>query len=254
LKIPAQLRLFGNTAASNISVLNACKAAGVECNPRQRLGRDEMPPSPVRLPMALVFRCAPRLPGAERTRHENHVDISKISDAAGTVYRPVTTSRASATALYMKEAVEWAARTAARTGENVKKGFYRKPTGYRPEWRVSAMRRLDREGSPGTLKVDLYRMKVAGATDAPLNDLVRMAASSSRKLRPSICRARPMAWLVRYFRCCHPAKAGSSTPRLVDSVAEHGILDHPPEPVIGGRSADPWRVMTAASELITTSY
>src|SRR5205823_825993 len=78
------------------------------------------------------------------------------------------------TALYMKEAVEWAAKNGGATGENVKKGFYQKkdwvPAGGEGICNPSTFTETDHRG---TLKVDLYRMKVAGATDAPLNDLVK---------------------------------------------------------------------------------
>ena len=105
-----------------------------------------------------------------------------MSDATGTAYRPVHYIAGVCTALYMKEAVEWAAKNGGATGENVKKGFYQKkdwvPAGMEGVCNPSTWTEKDHRG---TLKVDLYRMKVAGATDAPLNDLVRTARSSSRR-------------------------------------------------------------------------
>ena len=94
------------------------------------------------------------------------------------------------TALYMKEALEWAAKNGGATGENVAKGFYQKkdwvPAGMEGVCNPSTWTDKDHRG---TLKVDLYRMKVAGATDGDLNDLMARAPSSSRRSRPSTCRA-----------------------------------------------------------------
>ena len=53
-------------------------------------------------------------------------EISKMSDPAGTAYRPVHYVAGVCTALYLKEAIEWAAKNGGVTGANVKKGFYQK--------------------------------------------------------------------------------------------------------------------------------
>ena len=107
-----------------------------------------------------------------------------MSDAAGTAYRPVHYIAGVCTALYMKEAVEWAAKNGGATGENVKKGFYQKkdwvPAGMEGVCNPSTWTEKDHRG---TLKVDLYRMKVAGATDAPLNDLVKNGGIKLEKVK-----------------------------------------------------------------------
>jgi branched-chain amino acid transport system substrate-binding protein len=118
-----------------------------------------------------------------------------MSDAAGTAYRPVHYIAGVCTALYMKEAVEWAAKNGGATGENVKKGFYQKadwvPAGMEGVCNASTWTDKDHRG---TLKVDLYRMKVAGATDAPLNDLVKNGGIKLEKVK-TIDLPRKADWL-----------------------------------------------------------
>ncbi|HEV7602241.1 MAG TPA: branched-chain amino acid ABC transporter substrate-binding protein, partial [Bradyrhizobium sp.] len=123
------------------------------------------------------------------------MEISKMSDAAGTAYRPVHYIAGVCTALYMKEAVEWAAKNGGATGENVKKGFYQKanwvPAGMDGVCNPSTWTEKDHRG---TLKVDLYRMKVAGATDAPLSDLVKKGTIKLEKIK-AIDLPRKADWL-----------------------------------------------------------
>ena len=63
----------------------------------------------------------------------------------------------------MKEALDWAAKNGGATGENVAKGFYQKkdwvPAGMEGVCNASTWTEKDHRG---TLKVDLYRSKVAG--------------------------------------------------------------------------------------------
>jgi branched-chain amino acid transport system substrate-binding protein len=95
----------------------------------------------------------------------------------------------------MKEPVEWAAKNGGATGENVKKGFYQKanwvPAGMEGVCNASTWTEKDHRG---TLKVDLYRMKVAGATDAPLNDLVKNGGIKLEKVK-TIDLPRKADWL-----------------------------------------------------------
>ena len=91
------------------------------------------------------------------------MEISKMSDPTGKVYRPVHYIAAVCTALYMKEALDWAAKNGGATGENVAKGFYQKkdwvPAGMEGVCNPSTWTEKDHRG---TLKVDLYRSKVSG--------------------------------------------------------------------------------------------
>jgi branched-chain amino acid transport system substrate-binding protein len=175
----ANYAYLGNTAVSNISVLNACKAAGVDVQFLGNVwGMDEnaakaagAAANGVVFPLRTAVAWGGNAPGMKTL-----MEISKMSDAAGTAYRPVHYIAGVCSALYTKEAVEWAAKNGGATGENVKKGFYQKkdwvPAGMEGVCNPSTFTDKDHRG---TLKVDLYRMKIAGATDAPLNELARTA-------------------------------------------------------------------------------
>src|SRR3954452_10244407 len=194
----ANYAYLGNTAGSNISVLNACKAAGVEVQFLGNVwGMDENAAKAagaaadgVVFPLRTAVAWGGNAPGMK-----TFMEISKMSDAAGTTYRPVHYIAGVCTALYMKEAVEWAAKNGGATGENVKKGFYQKanwvPAGMDGVCNASTWTEKDHRG---TLKVDLYRMKVAGATDAPLSDLVKKRAIKLEKIK-AIDLQRKTEWL-----------------------------------------------------------
>ena len=112
------------------------------------------------------------------------MEISKMSDPTGKVYRPVHYIAAVCSALYMKEAIDWAAKNGGATGENVAKGFYQKkdwvPAGMDGVCNASTWTDKDHRG---TLKVDLYRTKIAGATDGDLNDLMAKGAIKLEKVK-----------------------------------------------------------------------
>src|SRR6266850_623284 len=194
----ANYAYLGNTAGSNISVLNACKAAGVDVQFLGNVwGMDENAAKAagaaadgVVFPLRTAVAWGGNAPGMKTV-----MEISKMSDAAGTAYRPVHYIAGVCTALYMKEAVEWAAKNGGATGENVKKGFYQKadwvPAGMEGVCNASTWTDKDHRG---TLKVDLYRMKVAGATDAPLNDLVKNGGIKLEKVK-TIDLPRKAEWL-----------------------------------------------------------
>ena len=136
-------------------------------------------------PTASFFRCVRRVtwggdaPGMKTVR-----EISKMSDPTGKAYRPVHYIAGVCSALYMKEAIEWAAKNGGATGENVAKGFYQKkdwvPAGMEGVCNPSTWTEKDHRG---TLKVDLYRVKVAGATDGDLNDLMSKGTIKLEKVK-----------------------------------------------------------------------
>jgi branched-chain amino acid transport system substrate-binding protein len=78
------------------------------------------------------------------------------------------------TALYLKEAIDWAAKNGGVNGPNVKKGFYQKkdwvPAGMEGVCKPSTWTETDHRPM---MSVDLYRIKVNGPTDAPLNELIK---------------------------------------------------------------------------------
>src|ERR1700704_6209802 len=112
------------------------------------------------------------------------MDISKMSDPTGNVYRPVHYIAAVCSALYLKEALDWAAKNGDATGENVAKGFYQKanwvPAGMDGVCNASTWTDKDHRG---TLKVDLYRSKISGSTDGDLNDLIKKGTIKLEKVK-----------------------------------------------------------------------
>src|ERR1700751_2238344 len=183
----ANYAYLGNTAGSNISVLKACKAAGVDVQFMGNVwGMDENAAKaagdagngvvfPVRTAVGL---------GVDAPGMKTVMEISKMSDPSGTAYRPVHYVAAVCTALYMREAVEWAAKNGGATGPNVVKGFYHKkdwvPAGVEGVCNPATWTETDHRP---TTRVEIYRMKVAGATDAPLNDLAKNGTIKLEKVK-----------------------------------------------------------------------
>jgi branched-chain amino acid transport system substrate-binding protein len=112
------------------------------------------------------------------------MEISKMSDPSGKVYRPVHYIAAVCSSMYMKEALDWAAKNGGATGENVAKGFYQKanwvPAGMEGVCNASTWTDKDHRG---LMKVDLYRAKVSGATDGDLNDLMAKGTIKLEKVK-----------------------------------------------------------------------
>ena len=162
----ANYAYLGNTAASNISVLKACKTAGVDVQFLGNVwGMDENAAKTagdaadgVIFPLRTAVAWGGNAPGMKTV-----MEISKMSDPTGKVYRPVHYIAGVCTALYMKEALDWAAKNGGATGENVAKGFYQKkdwvPAGMEGVCNPSTWTEKDHRG---TMKVDLYRSKVSG--------------------------------------------------------------------------------------------
>jgi len=173
----ANYAYLGNTAGSNISVLKACKTAGVDVQFLGNVwGMDENAAKAagdaangVVFPLRTAVTWNGSAPGTKTLQ-----EVSKISDAAGTAYRPVHYIAGVCTAYYLKEAMDWAAKNGGVTGPNVKKGFYQKkdwvPAGLEGVCVPSTWTETDHRS---TLTVNLYRMKVSGATDAPVGDLIK---------------------------------------------------------------------------------
>ncbi|MFL5093505.1 MAG: ABC transporter substrate-binding protein [Xanthobacteraceae bacterium] len=173
----ANYAYLGNTAGSNISVLKACKNVGTEVQFLGNVwGMDENAAKAageaadgVVFPLRTAVIWGGDAPGMKTL-----MEVSKISDAAGTAYRPVHYVAAVCAAMYLKEAIDWAGKNGGVTGPNVKKGFYQKkdwvPAGMEGVCNPSTWSETDHRS---TLTVSLYRTKVSGATDAPLGDLIK---------------------------------------------------------------------------------
>ena len=194
----ANYAYLGNTAGSNISVLKACKAAGVDVQFMGNVwGMDENAAKAagdaangVVFPVRTAVAWGVDAPGMKTV-----MEISKMSDPSGIGYRAVHYVAAVCTALYMREAVEWAAKDGGAIGPNVVKGFYHKkdwvPVGMDGVCNPATWTETDHRP---TTRVEIYRMKVAGATDAPLNDLVKNGTIKLEKVK-TIDLPRKPEWL-----------------------------------------------------------
>lgn len=194
----ANYAYLGNTAASNISVMKACKTAGVDVQFLSNVwGMDENAAKAagdaadgVVFPLRTAVGWGGNAPGMKTV-----MEISKMSDPTGKVYRPVHYVAAVCTALYMKEAIEWASKNGGVTGPNVKKGFYQKadwvPAGMEGVCNPSTWTEKDHRP---TMKVDLYRAKVSGSTEGDLNDLMAKGTIKLEKVK-TIDLPRKAEWL-----------------------------------------------------------
>lgn len=183
----ANYAYLGNTAASNISVMKACKAAGAEVQFMSNVwGMDENAAKTagdaadgVIFPLRTAVSWGGDAPGMKTV-----MEISKMSDPTGTVYRPVHYVAAVCSAMYMKEALDWAAKNGGATGENVRNGFYQKkdwvPAGLEGVCNPSTW--TDKDHRP-TMKVDLYRSKITGSTDGEMNDVMKKGAVKLEKVK-----------------------------------------------------------------------
>ena len=183
----ANYAYLGNTAASNISVMKACKTAGVDVQFLSNVwGMDENAAKAagdaangVVFPLRTAVGWGGNAPGMKTV-----MEISKMSDPTGKVYRPVHYVAGVCTALYMKEAIEWAAKNGGVSGANVKKGFYQKkdwvPAGMEGVCNPSTWTEKDHRP---TMKVDLYRAKVSGSTEGDLNDLMARGTIKLEKVK-----------------------------------------------------------------------
>jgi branched-chain amino acid transport system substrate-binding protein len=167
--------------------MKACKAAGVEVQFMSNVwGMDENAAKTagdaadgVIFPLRTAVAWGGNAPGMKTVE-----EISKISDASGNVYRPVHYVAAVCSALYMKEALDWAAANGGATGENVRKAFYQKkdwvPAGMDGVCNPSTWTDKDHRG---TTKVDLYRAKVSGPTDGDLKELIAKGTIKLEKVK-----------------------------------------------------------------------
>lgn len=182
----ANYAYLGNTAGSNISVLKACHAAGVNVQFLGNVwGMDEnamkaagAAANGVVFPLRTGAVWNDNVPGMKMMKA-----ISKMSDKTGGAYRPIHYLAGACTALYMKEAMDWAAGNGGITGENIKKGMESKqnwvPKGADGVCKPSTWSAQDHRSM---LDVDLYRAEVKGATDASVPDLIKSGAIKMSKI------------------------------------------------------------------------
>jgi branched-chain amino acid transport system substrate-binding protein len=171
----ANYAYLGNTAGSNISVLRACQTAGVQVQFLGNVwGMDENAMKaageaangvvfPVRtaLTWGEITAQGQAAPGAATLRQ-----ISAVSDAAGTTWRPVHYIAGVCSAMLMVEAMETAAQGGGQiTGERIREGFYTRqnwvPRGFEGVCNPSNFAPDDHRGQ---LRVAIYRARVGGNT------------------------------------------------------------------------------------------
>jgi len=165
----ANYAYLGNTAGSNISVLRACQTAGVQVQFLGNVwGMDEnamktagVAANGVVFPVRTAVVWGQEAPGMANVQA-----ISRMSDTAGTAYRPVHYVAGVCSALLMVEAMEHAAQNnGAVNGERIREGFYARrnwvPRGMEGVCNPSNFAPDDHRG---TLRVGLYRARVTGDT------------------------------------------------------------------------------------------
>jgi branched-chain amino acid transport system substrate-binding protein len=177
----ANYAYLGNTAGSNVSVLKACKNAGVDVQFLGNVwGMDENAAKAagdaadgVVLPVRTRTLWTDEAPGM-KTVHE-------IGGSGN--YRPLHYIAGICTAFYIKEAMEWAAANGGITAVKIRDGMYARkdwvPKGMEGVCVPSTWSKTDHRP---TTEVLLYRARVTGATDAPLNDLMKSGAIKMEKV------------------------------------------------------------------------
>jgi len=175
----ANYAYLGNTAGSNISVLRACQTVGVNVQFLGNVwGMDEnamkaagTAANGVVFPVRTGAVWGGQAPGMETIRA-----ISRVSDQAGTAYRPVHYLAGACAAMLMVEAMETAATNGgAVTGERIRDGFYARqnwvPRGFDG---VCTPSTFTAEDHRGTMRVALYRAIVGGNTaQGTVDELMR---------------------------------------------------------------------------------
>ncbi len=167
----ANYAYLGNTAGSNISVLRACQTAGVNVQFMGNVwGMDEnamkaagTAANGVVFPVRTAAVWGQDAPGMRAVR-----EISRISDAAGTAYRPVHYIAGICSAMLMVEAMKTAGANGGQVAaERIREGFYARqnwvPRGFEGVCNPSNFAPDDHRG---TLRVAIYRAVVGGNTSA----------------------------------------------------------------------------------------
>jgi branched-chain amino acid transport system substrate-binding protein len=183
----ANYAYLGNTAGSNISVLRACNTAGVNVQFLGNVwGMDENAmkaageaANGVVFPVRTAVVWGQDAPGMQTMRA-----ISRISDATGNAYRPVHYLAGVCSAMLMVEAMEHAAQNGGQvTGERIREGFYARtnwvPRGFEGVCNPSNFAPDDHRG---TLRVALYRARVAGNTAQ--GSVAELMAAGTTRLEP----------------------------------------------------------------------
>jgi branched-chain amino acid transport system substrate-binding protein len=169
----ADYAYLGNTAGSNISVIKACDTVGsgvqfmgnvwgMDENAAKAAGQGA---DGVVFPLRTAAVWGGDAPGMDT--------VEKISAMSGADYRTVHYIAGVCTAMYMKEAIEWAKANGGVTGPNIRDGYYQKQ-----DWVPQGMDGVcipstwSAEDHRGMVEVPIYRVHVSGSTEAPLPELM----------------------------------------------------------------------------------
>ena len=160
---------LGNTAGSNISVLRACQAAGVNVQFLGNVwGMDENAMKAAGTAAnGVVFPVRTAAVWGQQAQGMANVQaISRGSDQAGNAYRPVHYLAGICSAMLLAEAMDTAAANGGQvTGERIRDGFYARqnwvPNGFDGVCAPSSFTPADHRGQ---LTVSLYRARVTGDT------------------------------------------------------------------------------------------
>jgi branched-chain amino acid transport system substrate-binding protein len=181
----ANYAYLGNTGGSNISVLKACETVGVDVQFLSNVwGMDEnamkaagTAADGVVFPVRTAVVWGEDAPGMKTVQ-----EISKISDASGSAYRPVHYISGICTAYYMKESMEWAAANGEVDGPAIKQGMYQKkdwvPAGLEGVCIPSTWTEDDHRGM---LKVNIYQANVKGAVGGSVGDAMKDGTMALQK-------------------------------------------------------------------------
>ena len=183
----ANYAYLGNTAGSNISVLRACQTAGVDVQFLGNVwGMDEnamkaagMAANDVVFPVRTSAVWGQEAPGMANVQA-----IGRISDAAGSAYRPVHYLAGICSAMLMVEAMDTAAANGGQvTGERIRDGFYARkdwvPRGFEG---VCAPSTFTPDDHRGQLRVALYRARVTG--DTSQGSVAELMRAGTMRLEP----------------------------------------------------------------------
>lgn len=177
----ANYAYLGNTAGSNVSVLKACKNAGVQVQFMGNVwGMDENAAK-------AAGDAADGVVLPVRTRAlwtDDSPGMKTVREIGGTgSYRPSHYIAGICTAFYIKEAMEWAAANGGISSTKIRDGMYARknwvPKGMDGVCVPSTWSKTDHRP---TTEVLLYRARISGATDAPLDELIKSGAVKMEKV------------------------------------------------------------------------
>jgi branched-chain amino acid transport system substrate-binding protein len=183
----ANYAYLGNTAGSNISVLRACQTAGVDVQFLGNVwGMDENAMKAAGTAAnGVVFPVrTSAVWGQEAPGMANVQAIGRISDTAGSAYRPVHYLAGICSAMLMVEAMDTAAANGGQvTGERIRDGFYARkdwvPRGFEG---VCASSTFTPDDHRGQLRVALYRARVTG--DTSQGSVAELMRAGTMRLEP----------------------------------------------------------------------